>query len=90
MSISKDMTKPQKEEYAVYFRFNDRNYICAADEEDGSLGHLCNHSRSTVVKGEEGPIVYMYASRYILANEELLWDYNDTNAPPEDRIWLMS
>ncbi|KAL6968998.1 hypothetical protein U1Q18_046000, partial [Sarracenia purpurea var. burkii] len=85
---------PKKEEYAIYFRYADRKYVCIADEEDNSLGRLCNHSLSrqnlkpAVIQGDNGPIIYFYALKDIPPNEELLWNYNDSDASEEDRVWL--
>ena len=94
--IPEGSEQPKKTEYAIYFRHNNKKYVCVADDEDGSLGRLCNHSLSrrnmkpNVIDGDDGPIIYFYATSDLNANEELLWNYNDRTAPEEDRIWLTS
>lgn len=81
--------------YILEFKYREKRWGIDATEEDGSFGRLINHSRkcqnAKPLLGEKNEIPYIYfvATRDILKDEEILYDYGDRSKTSKESFpWL--
>lgn len=97
--LVKKYDRENKGSYMYYFKWNNVSYCIDATPEDDTLGRLINHSRKapnckTQVYQKIGkhskPHLIFIALRDIAENEELLYDYGETDKKTlEANPWLV-
>ena len=70
--------------YILEFKFKEKHWAIDATEEDGSFGHLINHSKCLAnvrpkvgCRDGDSPYVFFVASCNIKKDTEILYDYGD-------------